>query len=177
MRGSDGLLVPADARRGRFAAEKWLQAEGDDITPSEAAKRQGWHCQAKLCRMPIADSSVLYAHEGADVASACSGTDILLADFPLRGACRTVKLRIDRFDVWRNGAYAIHVGRNKTAVDTSRGLQGKRPWVVEPMSRRAVGELLHRGPSTHSPPGVESALGATDDKDPTDDYSAGARRD
>ena len=30
-------------------------------------------------------------------------------DFPLRGACAAVRLRIDRFDLWRNGAHALYL--------------------------------------------------------------------
>jgi competence protein ComEC len=53
FRNGGGELVFANARRGRFAAEKWLQANGEEITFREAAAREGWTCEARSCRSEV----------------------------------------------------------------------------------------------------------------------------
>jgi competence protein ComEC len=79
---------------------------------------------------------VLYAHEGKQPGAVLScDTDILIADFPLRGRCRNVPVRIDRFDVWRHGAYALYINADSVGVETARGEQGRRPWTIRPTPR------------------------------------------
>ncbi|NJM31144.1 MAG: hypothetical protein HC855_14565 [Rhizobiales bacterium] len=56
----------------------------------------------------------------------------------MRGACRTVALRIDRFDVWRNGAYAIWLPDGIIRTRTVREDSGRRPWALIPVARRKL---------------------------------------
>ncbi len=148
-RNSNGDLVPADPRKGRFAVEKWLQAEGDGDTPASAAKRPLWQCEAAMCRAIVAGIPVAWLKEGAS-ADACGDAEIVIASFPLRGACRTARLRIDRFDVWRNGAYALSISGGRFSPTTSRGAQGQRLWTVRPVARGQIAPGQYRGPSTYS---------------------------
>jgi hypothetical protein len=69
----------------------------------------------------------------------------------LRKACKTVPIRIDRFDVWRGGAHAITIHDGTATIANARGLSGNRPWVVIPEPRRPLAPALWRGASTHSP--------------------------
>jgi competence protein ComEC len=77
---------------------------------------------------------VLYVSRREGQPLDCAGVQILIADFPLRGACRGVPVRIDRFDLWRHGAHALHLGEGVT-MRTARQEQGDRPWVVRPEAR------------------------------------------
>ena len=129
------MLVPAPGRAGRFAVSRWLIANGEETDPTTAAKRSGWTCAETLCLATVAGRKIGYAREGAGAALACTDLDILIAGFPLRGACRNVALRIDRFDLWRHGAQAIYIRPEGITVTTARGLQGRRPWVVVPKPR------------------------------------------
>jgi competence protein ComEC len=132
-----GELVPALPRRGRFAVEQWLRDRGDDARPAEAAKRTGWTCKANLCRATVAGKRVIYAREDKlSPGLPCAEADILIADFPLRGRCRSVTLRIDRFDVWRHGAHALSLGADGTRIMTAAKARGLRPWVIAPVARR-----------------------------------------
>ena len=72
-------------------------------------------------------------------------TDILIADFPLRGRCRAVPLRIDRFDVWRLGAHALYLDDAAVVVKTARAEQGKRPWVIVPTATQTLAIRLQTG--------------------------------
>jgi competence protein ComEC len=138
FRNISGELVFANSRRGRFAAEKWLQANGEEIPFRQAAARPGWTCEARSCRSEIKGKVIGYFLDGEGAQPACAGLDIIIAAYPLRGACKSVPTRIDRFDVWRMGSHAIVIGDGATAVTTARGLGGSRPWVVVPEPRRKI---------------------------------------
>ncbi|MEI7599219.1 MAG: ComEC/Rec2 family competence protein [Aestuariivirga sp.] len=138
LRDGAGHLVPAQARRARFAVEKWLQANGEEATLGEAARRPGWHCANGRCTAEVQGRAVVYVTGGEGKPLDCRSADILIADFPLRGACRNVPLRIDRFDLWRSGAHAVSLSGPAPVVSTARGDQGRRPWVVVPEPRRAA---------------------------------------
>lgn len=131
------LIVPALPRRGGFAASLWLRQEGDDATPAEAARRAGWVCDDDICRATVEGRRVVYlSKERPAMELPCAQADILISAFPLRGRCRSVKLRIDRFSVWRKGAHALYVDADGIRIETSRDLQGQRPWVIVPEPRR-----------------------------------------
>lgn len=143
-RNAEGLLVPVEPRRSRFAVEKWLQQDGDMASMEEAAERPGWTCSdERACRMTVKGRLVAYLHEeaeGHDADQLCRGADIVIAAFPLRRACRNVPLRIDRFDVWRHGAHALSIDDDEIRVTTAAGLRGARPWATPPVARASIRE-------------------------------------
>lgn len=129
-----GELVPASGTRDRFAVERWLIANGEEAKPSAAAKRPGWTCAAGRCSATVRGKLVLYLSDEA-TAPVCTGAAIVIAAFPLRKACAEVPVRIDRFDVWRNGAHALRITASDVVLTSSRAAQGSRPWVVTPKPR------------------------------------------
>jgi competence protein ComEC len=136
--GEDRLLVPAHPRRARFSVEKWLAANGEEEDPGTAARRPGWDCRDNACRTKVRGRQVLYLSRSEGKPVDCRGIDILITDFPLRGACRGVPVRIDRFDLWRNGAHALHLDPQGVRTLTARQAQGNRPWVVRPEPRASA---------------------------------------
>lgn len=144
LRGPGGDLVPAQARRGRFAVEKWLRSGGAEEYLSAAASRPGWICAEGLCRATVKGRRIVYLSGREGKPLDCRETDVIIADFPLRGACPEVPLRIDRFDLWREGAHAVGFDGGEPVVVTARGLQGERPWRVVPEARA-------RAFATHTP--------------------------
>lgn len=136
-RGVEGDMVPVQARRGRFAVSQWLRLEGDEALPAEATRRPGWTCEEDVCRASVEGRRVVYVgKEEPAMALPCAEVDILVTAFPLRGRCRSVKLRIDRFSVWRKGAHALYIDGDAIRIETARDLQGERPWVIMPEPRR-----------------------------------------
>ena len=136
--GSDELVF-ASSRKGRFAAEKWLQANGEETAFKEAMARVGWTCEGRSCRAEVNGKVIGYFTDGEGTPPSCDGLDVAIAAFPLRGACKSVITRIDRFDVWRMGSHAISINDNKLSITTARGLSGIRPWVVVPEPRKKLG--------------------------------------
>jgi len=138
VRNAAGELVPAQPRRARFAVEKWLQATGDEASLAVAARRTGWSCRGSRCEAEVRGRLVVYLSGGEGGIVDCHGADIVIAAFPLRGACRHARLRIDRFDLWRRGSHAIYLSGPDSMVRTARGEQGRRPWVVVPEPRHTA---------------------------------------
>lgn len=132
----NGALAFANTRRGRFAAEKWLQANGEEARLSLASNPGDWTCTGGVCLAKNHGFRIAYVDEAAAIAKSCPAVDILITRFPLRGSCEEVRVTIDRFDVWRNGSYALFLNDGKIAQRTSRTEQGERPWTVKPIARR-----------------------------------------
>jgi competence protein ComEC len=135
IRDDAGNYVLADATKGKFAAEKWIQSNGQVETMDASAARAGWTCAENMCFSDLASMSVAYVHETPETDWECPPTAIIIADFPLREKCAEAKLKIDRFDVWKFGAHAIYIEGDVARVETAKGMQGERPWVFEPRSK------------------------------------------
>ncbi len=138
LRDEAGQLVPAFRGRARFAVERWLQANGEESGVAAAAKRPGWRCAKDECRAEVKGRRVLFVSNDDAARPPCANVDILITSFPLRGACAGVAVRIDRFDLWRGGAAALWISPQGFRLETARGGQGIRPWVVRPEARGKV---------------------------------------
>jgi competence protein ComEC len=77
---------------------------------------------------------VAAASRAMALAEDCAAADIVVSATPTRGLCTGPKLVIDRFDVARNGAYAVWFG-NPLRVENVRETRGDRPWNVWPRRR------------------------------------------
>ena len=153
FRNPAGLLVAADGRRSRYSVENWLTASGDVAGLAVAGARPGWTCTGKACRAKVKGRQVVYVRKGAVMPGACKGADILIAGFPLRGACRDVPVRIDRFDLWRNGAHALYVSAGGVRIKTVNSERGDRPWTLKPVPRKSIKlEVKQTGPAKSAKP-------------------------
>jgi len=155
-RDATGRLVPAPGRAGAYVLTRWLQRDGDPAGAKEARARKGWTCQGRLCRFKTKGGPLLYIqpapwkrHEKekkssldntlrARIESECKKAAIAVSAIPLRGLCRRAALRIDRFDLWRNGAYAIYLDGRETRIVTNASAREGRPWAAAPIARRKV---------------------------------------
>ncbi len=154
-----GLRAAAPpGRAGDFSLRVWLRRDGDPATPQQARNRRGWSCDALACRATIAHGKrVLYfkdvfrkRRKGAgsvdemmleDMRKRCEGVDMVIAAFPLRGLCRhgMASVVVDRFDVWRDGAHAVFIGKDgRFHVRHVRGALPRRPWAAPPLPRAQV---------------------------------------
>jgi competence protein ComEC len=136
VRNSNGDLVPALPRRSRFTVERWLLSDGDGSKPPEAHRRPGWSCKPEVCLATTKGRKIAFLTEQAEQDFSCPEVDLVIAAFPLRGRCRNAEHRIDRFDVWRHGAYAVYLDNPAMKIVTVSDRRGLRPWVVEPKPRK-----------------------------------------
>jgi competence protein ComEC len=141
IRGADGALYLLRKPSDKFSAEEWFKRDGDsrDVATTVATSKQGVRCDAEGC--------VAHGKGGAVIASAlrpsaltedCASASIVISASPTRGLCNGPKLVIDRFDVARNGAYAIWLGGSTPRIETTRDERGTRPW--SPAARRHVND-------------------------------------
>lgn len=131
----DGFLVPLPGKGTRFAANHWLKQEGQGETAALAAKRDLWLCSPSLCTATIKSRTVAFLRDTAQIIKPCPEADVIIAQYPLRHSCKGRVATIDRFDVWRNGAYALTFRGGEVQIATSRGHQGNRPWTFKPRPR------------------------------------------
>jgi competence protein ComEC len=124
--------VPAQAKFGAASVSRWLAQSGDTAGFKQASKREGWRCSEGVCEAKVGGLRVAFLPKAASLFPSCPQVDVLVSQEPLRRRCNGRLATVDRFDVWRNGAYAVYVGGRLEHV---RGAQGARPWVYEPRAR------------------------------------------
>ncbi len=160
VRNAAGQLLATPGRAGRFALSIWLRRDGDPATPKEARKRKGWRCAPSgACRTALIRSgqtgergrTIVFLPAVMErrlesnalkqaIAQACADAAIVIAAFPLREGCKEVRVRIDRFVLWRQGAQALwldEAGRIVRHLSVS-DKRGTLPWGRAPLPRKAV---------------------------------------
>jgi len=139
LRGSDGILHLLRPAGDAYSANEWLKRDGDarlaDVAvggPTNGIRCDDWGCIAHA-RGGATIAAVLRADA---LAEDCARAEIVLSAVPTRNNCSGPKLVIDRFDVARNGAYALWL-ENGLRVQTAEAERGVRPWSMPPKRRRA----------------------------------------
>ncbi|MGE5145092.1 MAG: ComEC family competence protein, partial [Candidatus Eiseniibacteriota bacterium] len=140
VRDADGDLVLSSGRAGRFSAEGWLRAGGQENAetwPATGAAADGaLNCDALGCVYRASGQIVALMRRPEALADDCGRATILVSREPIRARCRTARLVIDRFDLWRNGSYALWLSPERVRVEHARGVRGDRPWVPDPRRGR-----------------------------------------
>jgi competence protein ComEC len=87
-------------------------------------------CASSVCLLQprVPGTSALLLH-GAAEPGQC-GADLLISAEPIRLRCPEKILLVDRFSVWRRGAHAIWLGRDRVTILSDREDRGERPWVL-----------------------------------------------
>jgi len=125
------LRVPAD----KYSAEEWLKRDGDNRSVPDAISRTA-RCDVYGCISQAAGLRIAAPRRSDALAEDCASADIVISAIPTRHHCVGPRLVIDRFDVSRNGSYAIWLGDKLTAT-TAQDSRGNRPWSVpSPQYRR-----------------------------------------
>jgi competence protein ComEC len=133
VRLADGRVALSGARKDRFAAGIWLrhfgQAEDSGMYwPREGEGPGGMMCDPYGCRMEKDGRKIAFSLRPDGLAEDCAWADILVARAPLRDMKCAAPLVVDRFDLWRHGAYALWAADAR--VETVTGTRGRRPWTV-----------------------------------------------
>jgi competence protein ComEC len=141
VRGADGALMLSSARAGRFSAEGWLRLDGQDggapVWPETGATADGiMRCDALGCIYRASGQVVALMRRPEALAEDCGAAGVILSREPVRARCRSARLVVDRFDLWRNGSYALWLSPGGVRAEHARGVRGNRPWVLDPRRRR-----------------------------------------
>ena len=136
VRLADGKLAFLREAKDAYAAENWLKRDGDARAPDAALGGQAVRCDAYGCTARLGNGWTLASGTRFDaLADDCSKAQIVVSAVPARGVCRGPRLVIDRFDVAKNGAYAIRLNK-VLEIGTVRAARGERPWSSRPQRRR-----------------------------------------
>ena len=139
IRGKDGALRLLRPPSDKYSASEWLKRDGDDrdIATVVATPQDGVRCDADGCVAKSPNGLLIAAAlRPTALAEDCAASDIVISAAPTRGLCIGPKLVIDRFDVARNGSYAIWFG-SALRIETASDARGQRPWNPAPRTRRA----------------------------------------
>jgi competence protein ComEC len=131
VRGGDGALRLLRKPADKYSAEEWLKRDGDDrdLATIIATPKDGVRCDAEGCVARRKDGVVIAsALRPSALGEDCATANIVISASPTRGLCGFPKLVIDRFDVARNGAYAIWFNNAQPQIETVRDIRGERPW-------------------------------------------------
>ncbi|MGH6879244.1 MAG: ComEC/Rec2 family competence protein [Rhizomicrobium sp.] len=138
IRAADRKLHFVRQIADEYSASEWLKRDGDARLARDAmaSEKERVRCDAFGCvaRMPGGATVAAVLRPDA-LHEDCANAIVVISSLPLHGKCRGPKLVIDRFDVIRNGAYAIWL-RGKIAVETVQQVRGNRPWSRAPWQRR-----------------------------------------
>ncbi len=128
VRAASGELALSSPRSRSFTAASWLRRAGQ--TESAPWPMTHMACDRLGCLYaPERTPRVALVRDARALAEDCAVADIVVSAVPTRGTC-SAPLVVDRFDLWRNGAYAIRFddGTGRPQAVHARGARGARPW-------------------------------------------------
>lgn len=134
VRDAEGRFALVSGRRAQFAAEEWLQRDGDDRSVRDAARagrETVWTCKDKICSAHSAGHHIGYMERAGNARAACERNfDILIAarDIDPCASGLTMSLR----DTSARGAMALVIYGHDIAVHSVRDVVGDRPWTIWP---------------------------------------------
>ncbi len=142
VRSDAGEVWVSSGRTARYTAETWARRAGvaaAQVWQTAAPAAEGpqadgqLRCDALGCLFRARGQLVALVADARALAEDCAVATVVIARMPVpRGACPGPRLVIDRFDLWRNGAYALWLSPEGVAALSSRELSGERPWVRRP---------------------------------------------
>lgn len=140
VRDADGKLRFVRRIADEYSASEWLKRDGDARVPGDAmaTTKDGPRCDALGCIAHVRGATIATVSRADALGEDCANADVVIADLPLRNACRGPKLVVDKFDVIRNGAYAVWLGEG-IKVETVQAVRGNRPWSQAPWQRKGRG--------------------------------------
>lgn len=148
---ADRTYLISQSGASKFVREAWQNhlASGP-LLPLRTGEPAS--CSPEACRILRGATQTLIVRGKAT--PECAGIDLLISAEPARGECPAGVPYIDRFSVWRDGAFAIWLTDTGPRILSDRAYRGDRPWVPGPPTpRRSVPNLPMATPD-ELPPAV-----------------------
>ncbi|TNE34745.1 MAG: ComEC family competence protein [Alphaproteobacteria bacterium] len=128
IRTREGSTYLSSDRAEKFEAERWRLVLGDT---KEEVPPSGFTCDPDGCLYKREKLLIAFPETEAGAEMDCARADIVISRRPVRKSCRHPELVIDRFDLWRQGAWSLYLTDSSAKFETVNGLRGLRPWVPE----------------------------------------------
>jgi len=118
VRDRSGDFILSSYRRERFVGDSWLAMAGQEAEPAwpasgHATPDDSLRCDAQACiYRPLGSTgpTVSIVRDASALAEDCATSVFVVSLVPASPPCPAPWGVVDRFDLWRNGTYAIWVG-------------------------------------------------------------------
>ncbi|MDX1402032.1 MAG: ComEC/Rec2 family competence protein, partial [Kiloniellales bacterium] len=131
--GVDNRLALSTLSRGRFERDVWMRMVGSQSFGRWDKDLPLGRCDSLGCILHHKGRKVAYVKQPEALLEDCGSADVLISLEPLLGLdCSRPAVVLDRFDFWRNGAYAIWISGESIEALSVRAARGERPWVRKP---------------------------------------------
>lgn len=137
IRDQSGEIATAEARKGTFSLERWMEADGDGRPPKAARGSKSFQCDPSSCIALVKGKLVSHVVHPSALADDCRRAAILIANFALPERCTQPEVVIDGLDLKEKGSHTLEITEAGIVVSTAAGSRGRRPWVV-PFKRKEV---------------------------------------
>ena len=129
VRTESGVLALSSRKSERFAGGIWLRRDGQSESAPWPGEGNDLLCDGVGCIYRGQDRVVALVQDGRTLAEDCRRASIVISAVPVRQACPSASLVIDRFDLWRNGAHALYFEDDGGyRVISVASIRGSRPW-------------------------------------------------
>lgn len=132
----NGKLYVSNLRKAKRDQELWLrhlglyQAVLLQKSGSKGALQSMIKCDSLGCIFSKQGIRVAIAHSEGALNEDCWDADVVVSLVPIRSSCSALH-QIDRFDLWKNGTYAISVTEKGVTITNANEGRGDRPWVIK----------------------------------------------
>jgi len=143
VRTASGGLSLSSKRVEKFAAQIWLERDGEEDATAWPATESGdgrLSCDSIGCLYRAGGRTVALVRDERAFDEDCVAGAVVVSTVPARWHCRGADRVVDRFDLWREGAHAIWLGSGGVRVLSVRQARGDRLWTRAPpdQARRTV---------------------------------------
>jgi competence protein ComEC len=141
VRGYTGSLAVSSLRSAPFTRDSWLRRGGQELSAS-LWPRNGFSddghlaCDLLGCIYHTSGHVVALVQRPEALSEDCRAANVVIGTVPIRGLCPAAQIIVDRFDLWRNGAYSLWLKQGSVRVESVNGLRGDRPWVLRPRRQK-----------------------------------------
>lgn len=177
VRAADGRMLISPVRGNAFDVDTILKRAGQterDPWPREGASEDGrLACDSLSCLYRANGQLVALVRDRGALDEDCRYATVVISAVPVRYACPSARMLIDRLDLWREGGHALWLDPNGVRVESVDEWRGVRPWapakpphpvrtLLQP--RFKDGSVARRAQSTtplaDEPPGGDEEEGA-----------------
>lgn len=128
MRTQTHALAITGTNRSNYSIEQWLKADGDSRTPLDVLKTKGFNCDELACVGEADGKSVAFVLHPAALNEECRRAHIVISRVPIPRRCPSARVRLDPYDMKREGAHALFFDGQSIRVETAARARGSRPW-------------------------------------------------
>ncbi|HLI11386.1 MAG TPA: ComEC/Rec2 family competence protein [Alphaproteobacteria bacterium] len=144
VRDDNGQMLVSPRRGSGFEVDTVLRRAGQTERvswPRAGASADGrLSCDGPDCLYQTKGYRVALVQDEDKLSALCRDATVVVSAVPVRRRCRAAQIVIDRFDLWREGAFALWLEPGRVRVESVRDSRGDRPWAPAKRPRWATAQ-------------------------------------